>query len=299
MQPNDINDMLRELYDQIGEGKISYASAAGKLNCSIYKLKQYFDNCGFKVIKKKAGRLAIEPTEEQIEYTTKYTDIFRVGYKRCAQSLQKRGIQISNNTVHKIYQNQSLFLHEPRMKKQNHIHRYFAVYKDQQWNTDLHELTITIGNQKVDAYLIAFLDDATRYVIHAEILPRKTALNAGGALQRALNKCEERPHTLHSDNGMEFWGDDFQKVIDTYSIEFTTTTPYTPQENGKIERWWQTFDMALISINNLNLFVEEYNYFWNHSSLEARFGRKTTPNEARNLLQSWVGKSNLQYIYTK
>lgn len=299
MQLNDTSNILSELYAQICEGKISYASAASKLNCSIYKLKQYLIQSGFEVIEKKAGRPAIEPTEEQIELTTQYTDIFRVGYKRCAESLKKRGIHISQNTVHKIYDNQSLFLHEPRKKKSKHIHRYFAYYKDQQWNTDLHEITITIGTQKVDAYLIAFLDDATRYVIHAEIFPRKTAFNAAGALQKALNKCEERPHILHSDNGMEFWGDDFQNVLKAYSIEFTTTTPYTPQENGKIERWWQTFDMSLISINNLNLLVDEYNNFWNHSSLEARFGRKTTPSEARNLLQSWIGKYNLQYIYTK
>lgn len=33
----------------------------------------------------------------------------------------------------------------------------------------------------MDAHLIAFLDDATRYVIHAEIFPRKTTLNAAEA----------------------------------------------------------------------------------------------------------------------
>lgn len=76
-------------------------------------------------MKKKAGRPAIEPTEEQIELTTQYTDIFRVGYKRCAESLKKRGIHISQNTVHKIYDNQSLFLHEPRKKK---IKTYTSIF---------------------------------------------------------------------------------------------------------------------------------------------------------------------------
>lgn len=299
MQPDDFNDELRKLYDQICEGKISYASASKKLNCTKYKFKQLLINSGFQLVEKNSGRLADEPTEEQIEATLNYTSTFRVGYKRCAESLKKRGLNISQNITYKIYQQHGLFVHEPRDKKKQHIHRYFAFYKDQQWNTDLHEISIIYDTKKVDAYLVAFLDDATRYIIHAEIILKKKAINAANALRTAINKGDHHPFILHSDNGMEFWGDDFQKVLDHYSIEFTTTTPYTPQENGKIERWWQTFDTSLISINNLDIFVDEYNKYWNHSSLKARFGRKTTPSEARNLLKSWVGKNDLTYIYTK
>ena len=67
---------------------------------------------------------------------------------------------------------------------------------------------------------------------------------------------------------MEFKGSDFQKILNKNNIKFTTTTPYTPQQNGKIERWWQTFDTSLISIDNLMTFVEEYNQNWYHHSLK-------------------------------
>lgn len=298
MNPYDeLQTKLNDLYSQIKDGLISYASAANQLHISVYKFKHLLLLHGFELIEKKPGRMAIEPTTEEIERTVQYTDIFKVGYKRCADSLKRRGIQVSQNTIHKIYQKNDLFVQEAHKKKEKHIYRYFAKYKDQQWNTDLHEIWINIDDQVLKAYLIAFLDDATRYVIHAEIMMNKTSLNTSNALQNALKKGVT-PFILHSDNGMEFKGSDFQKILNENNIKFTTTTPYTPQQNGKIERWWQTFDTSLISIDNLMTFVEEYNQNWYHHSLKERFGRKTTPAEARNLLSSWVGKDDLKYIYS-
>lgn len=298
MQFDEYITKIDDLYHQIEKGKLSYANASKQMNCSIYRFKKMLIDLGYNLIEKKAGRLEVIPTDEQIQKVTEYNEIFRVGYKRCYSALSKRGLNISQNLMHKIYEEQSMFLKDGPIKKKKHPHRFFALYKDQQWNTDLHEVSITAGRETFTIYLIAFIDDATRYVVHAELIPRKQAINAADALKRALQKIY-RPHTLHSDNGMEFWGEDFQKVLEENSINFTTTTPHTPQENGKIERWWQNFDMSLLSLDNLDQFVQEYNYYWNHASLYERFGRKTTPAEARSYLESWFGKSDLIYIYTQ
>ena len=90
-------------------------------------------------------------------------------------------------------------------------------------------MSINAGRETFTIYLIAFIDDATRYVVHAELIPRKQAINVADALKRALQKIY-RSHTLHSDNGMEFWGEDFQKVLEENSINIQTTTPHTTRK---------------------------------------------------------------------
>ncbi|KAK8870651.1 hypothetical protein M9Y10_008538 [Tritrichomonas musculus] len=57
--------------------------------------------------------------------------------------------------------------------------------------------------------------------------------------------------------------------------------------------------MSLLSLDNLDQFVQEYNYYWNHASLYERFGSKTTPTEAKGYSESWFGKSDLIFIYTQ
>ena len=76
----------------------------------------------YKLVEKNSGKLADEPTEEQIENALNYTSTFRVDYKRCAESLKKRGLHISQNITYKIYQQHCLFVHEPRERKEQHIH---------------------------------------------------------------------------------------------------------------------------------------------------------------------------------
>ena len=57
--------------------------------------------------------------------------------------------------------------------------------------------------------------------------------------------------------------------------------------------------MSLLSLDNLDQFVQEYNYYWNHAALYERFRRKTTPVKARSYLESWFGKSDLIFIYSQ
>jgi transposase InsO family protein len=86
--------------------------------------------------------------------------------------------------------------------------------------------------------LIAFLDDRSRLIIQHEILENKTLISTVAGLRRAL--CQPNiviPHMMTIDNAGEFVGADFQAVLDEYRIKDWRTTPYTPGQNGKMERW--------------------------------------------------------------
>lgn len=61
--------------------------------------------------------------------------------------------------------------------------------------------------------MISFIDDATRFIIHAEILPAKNSPLGANALKNAL-KTGLKTCFLHPNNGGEFAGKEFQKVME-------------------------------------------------------------------------------------
>ena len=73
--------------------------------------------------------------------------------------------------------------------------RYEADYVDLIWHTDLHNFN--------DQYLIAFIDDYSRYIVHYELIPNKYAAITSGVLERALAN-NNRPFSIWTDNGDEF-----------------------------------------------------------------------------------------------
>ena len=89
---------------------------------------------------------------------------------------------------------------------------------------------LTKNNERL--YLIRFIDNRTRLLLHFEFLPKKFSSLAANAFLNAIGKYSP-PKTITNDNGGEFIGNCFQMVADTYNIEDFRTKPYTPQQNGK------------------------------------------------------------------
>ena len=102
-----------------------------------------------------------------------------------------------------------------------------TLYVNQLWHTDIHY--ITINNER--HYLIGFIDDRSRFLLHFEIIPVKTSALASNALLNAIGK-HSKPKMITIDNGGEFVGELFQCVLIVYGIKCFRTKPYTPQQNG-------------------------------------------------------------------
>jgi len=158
--------------------------------------------------------------------------------------------------------------------------RYVAKYPNQIWHTDLHILNIN----DVKFYLIAFLDDRTRFVLFYKILDKKEMIQTANALLECIQINQIVPSCIVIDNGKEFIGEDFQNVMRSYNIDDWRTKPYTPQQNGKIERFWLTLMKTMKKdqpiLVQLPDIINEYNTIWNHSSLKKLYGEKMTPKKA-------------------
>jgi hypothetical protein len=122
-----------------------------------------------------------------------------VGYKRAATSLVPPGVPPPYNAAYRL-------LHpEPRRRPaplDQHLRHFDAKYVDYLWHTDLHQLTSSTDAQGL-SYIIAFIDDASRYLMGYEIITDKTAQTAARVLQSILEAgCV--PRVMGSDNEESF-----------------------------------------------------------------------------------------------
>ena len=150
--------------------------------------------------------------------------------------------------------------------------------------------------------MIAFIDDRTRKILHHEILRDKSGPTVVNALVHALNKAP-KPHYMVIDNGTEFICVNFQQVLAANMIIEHRIHVYTPQENGKIERWWQTLEKSAtqpLVEPYLTWLVGEYNEKWDHHSLKELTGKFITPDEAWTSMEHWENHlDSLGYEYNQ
>ncbi|XP_076883237.1 uncharacterized protein LOC143531940 [Bidens hawaiensis] len=89
-------------------------------------------------------------------------------------------------------------------------------------------------------------------------------------LSRSLrNWLKEKIKTFHTDRGGEFTSHEFNQFSDMEGIRRHLTTPYTPQQNGVVERWNRTLlDMTRSMLKAMGVL----NYLWDsgHTLEEAR-----------------------------
>lgn len=220
-------------------------------------------------------------------------DGFNTGYQSLAYELNQEGTKVSEKTIRRIYEEQHLFTFNKKKETENlHPNSFVAKFTNQLWHTDLHEIERDSAHSNEKRYIIGFIDDRSRLLIHHEIIFSKTALKTGKALKHALKKVPNCPHCITIDNGGEFIGNDFQKVLKKFKIEDYRTHPYTPEENGKIERWWRTMESKRsknkeLTKEYLDDLVYHYNCLWPHTSLRKLTGRKMTPKEAWETMEKW------------
>lgn len=271
------------LHQKVLDGKITQKEAAQILHCRESALKMLWKSMNLK--QKNLGR-PIKPINDDIsQKVIDYCNDFFVGYQRCAEVMNEKGLSITEHQVHRIYEGNDLYTRIKQYQNEKEARTsYVAQSVNQIWHTDLH--VIEDENQKT-VYLIAFMDDRSRKILYYSILDHKTMISTAHSLEECIKLNEVCPFMLVIDNGKEFVGETFQLILKKYQIVDWRTRPYNPQQNGKIERFWQTLEQSANNknpfINQIDSLINEYNFQWKHKSLTELYGRKITPNEAYNI----------------
>lgn len=173
--------------------------------------------------------------------------------------LKKKGFGVSERQIQKIYRKHELKMNRRKRPSQIKFVKYEWPRPNMLWHTDWTECPYT-GKQ-----LIAFIDDHSRFIVHAEYFNNATRENTQIAFQKAIDKYGKPSHIL-TDNGTQFTPSrsdkgPFTKWCESKDIKHILGRVHHPQTNGKIERWFGTYKSCEFKEgqDTLQTFVDYYN----------------------------------------
>ncbi len=135
-------------------------------------------------------------------------------------------------------------------------------------------------DKKRKTYLIAFIDDASRLITHAEFFFHDDEQSLASAFQTALAK-RGKPQLFYCDNGSNYSSKTLQMACIRLGIKLSHAPVRDGSAKGKIERFFRTFRDQFLTINhdlssleNLNKLTtnwveNEYNDRY-HSSIQMK-----------------------------
>lgn len=140
--------------------------------------------------------------------------------------------------------------------------RFEAQYTNQIWQSDVmhgpHILSGDGGGKKKKCYLIAFIDDHSRFIVHAEFFFSENVHDFKIALQAALG-ARGLPQTLYVDNGSCYKSKNLEYIGAALGISIKHSRPYIPQGRGKIERWFKNIRESFLAFFNDHIFLDQLN----------------------------------------
>ena len=164
------------------------------------------------------------------------------GIKRISQLLKRVFfLQASPPTVCKTLQAEGLMKEaRPEAPKNMVRPRFFErATPNQMWQTDI--FTFRLGGRY--AYLIAFMDDYSRFIVGADLFRSHTAENVLEVFRVAAGEYQP-PKEMLTDNGREYvnWRGTtrFQAEMKKNGTHHFKSRPHHPMTLGKIERCWET-----------------------------------------------------------
>jgi transposase InsO family protein len=151
---------------------------------------------------------------------------------------------LSASTVYRILRAEELmYRHRSRVKRyREEIEK--ASCADEIWATDLMYLKVS----GIQYYLVTFIDEYSRYLVHWELLTNMDGHTISTAAQRAIEtlpvdrdgKLAVTP-IIRSDNGSGYISGEFAGLLSHHELTHQRIRPHCPEENGIQERFNRTF----------------------------------------------------------
>jgi transposase InsO family protein len=123
--------------------------------------------------------------------------------------------------------------------------RFVRQNRGDLWHSDIkYGPYLKIGGKKKQIYLVSFLDDATRYVVHGEFYDSLDQTVVEDCFRKAVLK-EGLPRRVYFDNGSQYRTKWMERACAILGIKLLYAKPYSPESTGKIERFNRTVDSFL------------------------------------------------------
>ncbi len=119
--------------------------------------------------------------------------------------------------------------------------RFQKPHRNMFWQSDI---KFTTHIDKKPTYMVAFIDDCTRLILHSEIYPVMDQKIVQDCFRKALLKYGA-PAAVYYDNGKQFRTKWMERACGKLNIRLLYTKPYSASSKGKVEKYNQTVDKFL------------------------------------------------------
>ncbi|MEN6448958.1 MAG: IS3 family transposase [Thermoguttaceae bacterium] len=181
-----------------------------------------------------------------IEYALKHPEI---RHRELAWRMVDEDVAyVSSSTVYRILRESKLVCPWRRRTKRRREAEEKASRPNQVWATDIKY--VWAGGRHY--FLVSFLDEYSRYIVHHELLwgmdGESVSVAAQAALETLPKDAEGRllvKPEIRSDNGSCYVSREFGGVLDEHGLTHRRIKPHCPEENGLMERANRTLGEAL------------------------------------------------------
>lgn len=198
----------------------------------------------------------------------------KVGYRRLTYMMVDNDlVAVSPATTYNILNQAGLMGRRSRGKSIKGEGFDQPTKAHQHWHVDIAYINIA----GTFYYMCTVLDGYSRMVVHWEIREQMKEQDVEVILQRAKEAVPNVAPRVITDNGPQFVANDFKEFVKISGMTHVRTSPYYPQSNGKIERWFKTLKQECIrpktpiSLDDARQlaasFVDEYNTKRLHSGI--------------------------------
>lgn len=205
------------------------------------------------------------------------------GYKLSTAELQEMGFIINHKKVYRLLSEKDLLLKAIKRKRTDKQWVKWRVIKDAK---PLEHLCMDIkyiylNKEKRQAYLLAIIDVATRYVLGWSLRYNMKHTNVILCLHGALRGYKAESIMLRTDNGSQFVAKGLKKYLQKMNISQEFTHVATPQDNSYVESLFSCVEREVTGrydIGSLCEGKERFNrYFHYHNTKRKRhnLGKKS------------------------
>ncbi|HML32201.1 DDE-type integrase/transposase/recombinase [Sporomusa sphaeroides] len=125
--------------------------------------------------------------------------------------------------------------------------RFQQKHRNRLWHSDIKfgpYLPVGPDGSKKQVYLVTFIDDATRFVLHGEFYPTLDQIIVEDCLRQAISKYGV-PEAVYFDNGKQYRTKWMVRTCSKLGIRLLFAKPYSPEATGKVERFNRVVDSFL------------------------------------------------------
>jgi putative transposase len=157
--------------------------------------------------------------------------------------------------------------------------RFQKRHRNALWQSDIKHgphLPIGAGGKKKPVYLVLFIDDATRFVVHGAFYDTMEK----GIVEDCFRKAIEKyglPEAVYFDNGKQYRTKWMNRTCAKLGIRLLFAKPFSPESKGKVER--------------MNGMVQGF-------LSELRLEKVTTLDQLNTLFQVWLSECHQNQVHS-